>query len=98
MKYSTTETIQALETQTSKVKLTIEVPLGMAEFFNDLGNIRSGVQSETLKEFAESSILMQFQSFLDELPWTMFNMEQIYRVYGLREFERKKENLQQAST
>jgi hypothetical protein len=96
MANSTSETVEALEKQAEKVKLTLEVPVGMAEFFNDLGDIPLGIESGTLKGFAEHAVLTQFECLLDGLPWTMFNMEQIHKIYGLREFAQKKEALQPA--
>jgi hypothetical protein len=94
MANSTTEIIQALEKQTEKVKVTLELPVGLVEFFNDLQD----TPMPTLEEYATEAVLMQFESLLNGLPDTIFNMPEIHKTYGLREFAHKKEALQQAST
>ena len=80
-----TEIMQALERQ-GKVKVTVEVPVGLAEFIEHLAGVPF-IQVPSVKGFIEQAVYMQFNSLLDSLPFTMFNLADIYRYYGARELQ-----------
>jgi len=80
------------------VKVTIEVPVGIADFFNDLAEIPMAIEAQSLEKFASEAVLMQFDSLLHSLPWTVFNLEMIRKIYGLREYSTRNEALQVGST
>ena len=78
--------VETMKRQPETVKITLELPLGMAQFFRDLQEIPLAIESQSLEDFAKDAAFMQFESLLNSLPWTMFSVESINKYYGMKQW------------
>jgi hypothetical protein len=85
-----TEILEQLGKQAEKIKIEVEVPMGIAEFLDHLGEVPS-VQVPTMKQFAQEAIINYFQQMLDGMTYTIFDYAAIHKWYGVRDFPNKKD-------
>jgi hypothetical protein len=85
-----TEILEELGKQTEKVKVEIEVPMGIVEFLDHLGEVPY-TNVPTVKEFAEQAVLGDFEALLSQMPCSMFDYAGIHRWYGVRDYPNKDE-------
>lgn len=84
----TPEILEDLEKQTEKVKVEVEVPIGIAEFLERLAEVPF-INVPTLREFAEQAVVLKFQAMLDGMAWTIFDYGKIHKWYALRDYPHK---------